>query len=157
MGQSSTGSCRHCCVDRVPRLLTDEEVVEVRLKKKSPPLFHLSFASKASILVYSLRPPTPPHPSVFCRARHGHDEEVIDRVGRLLGIHEVVELRLVLLKRLLDTAYHCQSLPSFRLGRVHGLYRPCFFLALSISKRLQSRESGHACRCSLPLEVGFQF
>ena len=40
------------------------------------------------------------------RARHGLDEEVVDCIGRLLGIHEVSELRLVLLKRVLDSAFH---------------------------------------------------
>ena len=40
------------------------------------------------------------------RARHGLDEEVVHCIGNLLGIHEVSELRLVLLKRVLDSAFH---------------------------------------------------
>ena len=40
------------------------------------------------------------------RARHGLGEEVVDCIGRLLGIHKASELRLVLLKRVLDNAFH---------------------------------------------------
>ena len=107
--------------------------------------------------MHGFRPPTPPHLSVFCLADHGLDEEVIDRVGRLLGIHGVVEIQLVLLKRLFDTAYH---LPIFAIRSSSTCSWPLqtmLFLALSVSERVLSPESGHACRCSLPLEVGFTF
>ena len=53
------------------------------------------------------------------RARHGLDEEVVDCIG-LLGIHEVIELRRVLLKRVLGSAFHFRPFPSSRPGRIHG-------------------------------------
>ena len=54
-------------------------------------------------------------------ARHCFDEEVIDRVGRLFGVHEVVNIGLVLIKRLLDSAWHFGPFPSSRPTRIHGL------------------------------------
>ena len=135
-GQSSTGSCRHCsheeAVHRFWRLLTDEEVSRSLLCFISSLLQKLRYLCTAS-----------DHPF-------------------LLIFRSSVALVTVTMKKssiasavLPPTIF--QSLPSFRLGRVHGLCRPSFFLSLSISERLLSPESGHAGRCSLPLEVGFQF
>ena len=55
------------------------------------------------------------------RTRHCFDKEVVDSTSRLLRIHEVIELRLVLFKRLFNGAYHFRSFPFGRPARMHGL------------------------------------
>ena len=69
---------------------------------------------------------TQSRPSVFWperlhRARRGLEEDIVDRIGRFLDVHEVVKPRLVLLKRLLHSAYCLRPLPSIRPARTDGL------------------------------------
>ena len=96
----------------------------------------------------------------FHRARHCLDEEVVDCIGRLLGIHDgertsTCSPRARAPQRLsLPAFFSIQPSSTHTWPVLTMLALLSLFLVLSTFERLLSRESDHACGCSFRVAIG---